>query len=53
MHKGEGLTGGELIHKLWTNASHINVMKDFFEKVWTDSKSAKSEIEAIESQAAI
>ncbi len=48
MHKGDGVYGTELIHKLWTNDSdHVNVMKDFFEKVWADSTPAKSKIETM------
>jgi sugar-specific transcriptional regulator TrmB len=51
MHKGGGVYGTELVHKLWTNDSdHVNVMKDFFEKVWADSTPAKSEIETIGSR---
>jgi sugar-specific transcriptional regulator TrmB len=48
VHTSEDLTSGELVHKLWTNDSaHINVMKDFFEKVWSDSIPAKLEIESM------
>lgn len=38
----EDLNSGGLIHKLWTNdSSQINTMKEFFEKVWSDSTPAK------------
>lgn len=46
VHTSNSLTGGELRHKLWTNdPGHIKVMKDFFEKVWSDSVPARLEIE--------
>lgn len=42
MYTGEDSTSVGLIHKLWTNdSSHINTMRDFFEKVWGDSTPAK------------
>jgi sugar-specific transcriptional regulator TrmB len=48
VHTSNNLTSSELIHELWTNDSnHIRVMKDFFEKVWSDSIPAKSKIAAI------
>jgi sugar-specific transcriptional regulator TrmB len=48
VHTSDSLTGGELRHELWTNdPNHIKVMKDFFEKVWSDSIPAKLEIESM------
>ena len=48
VHTSNSLTGGELMHELWTNdPNHIKVMKDFFEKVWSDSIPAKLEIESM------
>ncbi len=48
MHTSDSLTGRELRHDLWTNdPNHIRVMKDFFEKVWSDSTPAKSEIDSL------
>lgn len=48
VHKSPNLTGTELIHELWTNDyNHIKVMKDFFEKVWINSISAKIEVASI------
>jgi sugar-specific transcriptional regulator TrmB len=48
VHTREDFAEDELIHKLWTNdSSHINAMKAFFEKVWSDSAPAQSKIEAI------
>jgi sugar-specific transcriptional regulator TrmB len=48
VHTSDSLTGGELWHELWTNdPNHMKVMRDFFEKVWSDSIPAKSEIESI------
>ena len=42
VHFSESLNDEELRHKLWTNdLSHINIMRDFFEKVWSSSISAK------------
>jgi sugar-specific transcriptional regulator TrmB len=42
MYTGEDLTSGGLVHKLWTNdSSQINTMKEFFEKVWSDSTPPK------------
>jgi sugar-specific transcriptional regulator TrmB len=42
MYTSEGSTSGGLVHKLWTNdSSQINTMKEFFEKVWTDSTPPK------------
>ncbi len=38
VHTNENSAKIGLINKLWTNdTSHINIMKDFFEKVWKDS----------------
>ena len=38
------------MHELWTNdSSHINLMKDFFEKVWNNSAPAVFGIEAVRS----
>ncbi len=54
VHAVEDLTSGELMHELWTNdSSHIAVMKDFFEKVWSISVPAKLEIESIKSGKAL
>jgi len=42
VHFSESLNNEELRHKLWTNdLSHINIMRDFFEKVWSSSSPAK------------
>jgi sugar-specific transcriptional regulator TrmB len=50
----EDLTEGELMHELWTNDSnHVNVMKNFFEKLWNDAVPAKLEIESIRSGTAL
>jgi len=50
VHPSESLTNGGLMHELWTNDSgHINIMKDFFEKVWKISTPAKLEISSIKS----
>jgi sugar-specific transcriptional regulator TrmB len=54
VHTGNSLFGSELRNKLWTNdSSHIKAMKDFFEKVWSDSIPAKLEIESIKSGRAV
>lgn len=45
VHASDSLMDTELIHELWTNDSnHIKIMKDFFEKVWSDSIPAKQKI---------
>ena len=50
IHSGENSVDSELMHELWTNdSSHINLMKDFFEKVWNISVPATLGIEAIRS----
>jgi sugar-specific transcriptional regulator TrmB len=50
VHPSESLTNGGLMHELWTNDSgHINIMKDFFEKVWKISTPAKLEISSMKS----
>ena len=50
IYPGENSVGSELMHELWTNdSSHINLMKDFFEKVWNISVPASTGIEAIRS----
>ncbi|MEM3706088.1 MAG: helix-turn-helix domain-containing protein [Candidatus Bathyarchaeia archaeon] len=42
LHVSESLNSDELRHKLWTNdLSHITVMRDFFEKVWSSAIPAK------------
>jgi len=54
VHTSNSLTGSELRHELWTNdSSHIRVMKDFFEKVWSASIPAKLEIASIKSGRAV
>ena len=54
VHAREDLTKGELMHELWTNdLSHIDVMSDFFEKLWSDSVPAKLETESIKSGRAL
>jgi sugar-specific transcriptional regulator TrmB len=54
VHTSGDLTASELIHKLWTNdSSHISIMKDFFEKVWSDSTPSKLKIESIKSGKAV
>jgi len=46
VHFSESLNNEELRHKLWTNdLSHINIMRDFFEKVWSSSSPAKLKAE--------
>jgi len=46
VHFSESLNNEELRHKLWTNdLSHINIMRDFFEKVWSSSSPAKLKME--------
>jgi len=46
----ENSVGSELMHELWTNdSSHINLMRDFFEKVWNISVPAVIGIDAIRS----
>ena len=46
VHFSESLNNEELRHKLWTNdMSHINIMRDFFEKVWSSSSPAKLKME--------
>jgi sugar-specific transcriptional regulator TrmB len=46
----ENSVGSELMHELWTNdSSHINLMRDFFEKVWNIAVPAVIGIEAIRS----
>ncbi|MEM3623393.1 MAG: helix-turn-helix domain-containing protein [Candidatus Bathyarchaeia archaeon] len=48
VHFSETLNNEELRHKLWTNdLSHINIMRDFFEKVWSSSTPAKLKMEQI------
>ncbi|HVP16234.1 MAG TPA: helix-turn-helix domain-containing protein [candidate division Zixibacteria bacterium] len=48
VHPSESLTNGGLMHELWTNDSgHINIMKDFFEKVWKISTPAKRQINSM------
>lgn len=48
VHTSNSLTSSELMHELWTNDSnHIRVMKDFFEKVWSDSVQTKSMIKSM------
>ena len=48
VHFSESLNNEELRHKLWTNdMSHINIMRDFFEKVWSSSSPAKLKMEQI------
>ncbi len=48
VHKSPSLTGTELIHELWTDDyGHIKIMKDFFEKVWSDSMPAELEIKSM------
>jgi len=48
VHFSESLNNEELRHKLWTNdLSHINIMRDFFEKVWSSSSPAKLKMEQI------
>jgi sugar-specific transcriptional regulator TrmB len=50
IHSSENSVENELMHELWTNDSgHINLMKDFFEKVWNISVPATRGIEAIRS----
>jgi sugar-specific transcriptional regulator TrmB len=42
VYTSEDLTSGGLVHKLWTNdSSHINIIKEFFEKVWSSSTPPK------------
>jgi sugar-specific transcriptional regulator TrmB len=54
VHVGEDLTKGELMHELWTNdSSHIDIMKSFFEKLWSDAIPAKLEVESIKSGRAL
>jgi sugar-specific transcriptional regulator TrmB len=49
VHTDEDLASIGLIHKLWTNdTNHINIMKDFFEKIWKDSIPANLKIKSIE-----
>lgn len=49
VHTNEDSASIGLINKLWTNdTNHINIMKDFFEKVWNDSIPAKLKIKSIE-----
>ena len=46
----ENSVGSVLMHELWTNdSSHINLMRDFFEKVWNISVPAVIGIDAIRS----
>jgi sugar-specific transcriptional regulator TrmB len=41
----------EVIHELWTNdAGQVETMKDFFERVWADSKPAATQIKSIRTQ---
>jgi sugar-specific transcriptional regulator TrmB len=48
------LASGELMHELWTNDSgQVDVMKDFFEKVWNISIPAKLEIDSLKSGALV
>jgi len=54
VHTSRDLNSGELVNKLWTNdAGHINIMKDFFEKVWSDSTPAKLRIASVKSQSGV
>jgi sugar-specific transcriptional regulator TrmB len=47
VHTKEDSVNSGLINKLWTNdTSHINIMKDFFEKVWKDSIPADLKIKS-------
>jgi len=49
VHTNEDSANSGLVHKLWTNdTSHINIMRDFFEKVWKDSIPANLKIKSIE-----
>ncbi len=49
VHTNEDSTRIGLVNKLWTNdTSHINIMKDFFQKVWKDSIPAHLRIKSIE-----
>ena len=49
VHTNEDSASIGLINKLWTNdTNHINIMKDFFEKVWKDSIPANLKIKSIE-----
>jgi sugar-specific transcriptional regulator TrmB len=48
VHTNENSANSGLIHKLWTNdTSHINIMRDFFEKVWKDSVPASLKIKSM------
>jgi sugar-specific transcriptional regulator TrmB len=50
IYVSESLDNGELRHKLWTNDfSHISVMKDFFEKVWSTSVPTDLKIKLLKS----
>lgn len=41
----------EVIHELWTNdAGQVETMKDFFERVWADSKPATLQVTSIKTQ---
>ena len=54
IHTTEDLAGGELVHKLWTNdTSHIQIMKDFFDKVWRESSPTELVIKSVKSRKAV
>jgi len=54
VYPNRDLTRGELMHELWTNDSgQVDVMKDFFEKVWNISIPAKLEIDSLKSGALV
>ncbi len=51
VHFSESLEDEGLRHKLWTNdLGHVNIMKDFFEKVWSSSTPAKLKIEQVKKE---
>ena len=50
IYPGENSVGSVLMHELWTNdSSQINLMRDFFEKVWNISVPAIIGIDSIRS----
>ncbi|HTY75907.1 MAG TPA: helix-turn-helix domain-containing protein [Candidatus Nanoarchaeia archaeon] len=50
IYSAESAVNTEMMHELWTNDSgHINLMKDFFEKVWNVSVPAIIGIQAVRS----
>jgi sugar-specific transcriptional regulator TrmB len=54
VHTSEDMTNGGLMHELWTNdTGHINIMKDFFEKVWKISTPARRQIKSMKSGKAV